>query len=88
MFHLMHVLHWSAQNNDKSFKPLKPNFRLSLKTESTVSVDVLTHADRCVCVHTCVWVYVCTVCVCVHVCWTFVIGKSTVYCTCSVLGCD
>ena len=48
------------------FKPLKPNFRLSLRTESTVSVDVLTHADRCVCVCTCV--YVCTVCVCVYMC--------------------
>ena len=49
------------------FKPLKPNFRqvisTVLKTESTVRVDVLTHADRCVCAH-CVCVCMCVLYIC------------------------
>ena len=49
---------------------IKAQFQLIstvLKTESSVSVDVLTHADRCVCVCVHVCGCTCALCVCTRV---------------------
>ena len=59
---------------------IKAQFQLIstvLKTESSVSVDVLTHADRCVCVCVCTCVGVRVHCVCVYTCiGRLLLGKA------------